>query len=1423
MAKKYLMGLDLGTNSVGWCVTDENNKIIKKDGKSLWGSRLFEEAQDASGRRSARASRRRIERRAQRIDLLQLLFKEEIDKVDPNFFLKLNNSAYLFEDKDSSLRNLNYSDKPFYEDKTIYHLRNRLYHSTKKEDIRLIYLVMHHMVKYRGNFLYEGQTFKAKDSSKLKEYFEALNQALALNENAQFVLPTSFEEKYNQTILPARGVTQRKEQLAALFQPTDNYLKNVVIPLIAGGTVPSIKILELSSDAEKPDPEKLSFADAKFDEQFEDFKKAYPEDHATQIVEICKFIYDYTILGKIIGNNETISEAMIARYDQHAKDLTMLKKFVKHWDEGISDPKKKLYNKIFREKASNNYVAYIGHSESSLGKIDCAHCDQKEFYTFLKKCFGIDKVKKPEDIQDETLRDIFSRIQDKDFLPRLNSTDNGVFPYQLNLMEMDKILKTQSQFYPFLLKKNEVVKEKDGKSFKECVIDGGNSTTIDKIESLLTFRIPYYVGPLIPNNNDGDIRGSHSWVVRHDNAKTIYPWNFSQMVDEDKSAEAFIARMLNHCTYLPDKYCLPASSMMYQRYMLLSYLNKIKINGQPISYEQKEKLIRELFEKQASVTKKQIQSALGANAVLTTSGKDVDLEDNIPTLSTQVFFENLFGDPAYVKNNFGMLEEIVKDMTILDEGSIKERRLINKYHFDSIKQKDIIKKIKNKKFVGWGRLSKDLLELKTKVNNPTGDGKTDKTLLEMMEETNLNLMELINDDQYDFKKQIEDANEVKEDISDKKVQHEHMLEFVNNEYVSPGMKRSIIQAMAIIDDVEKILGKKIDEYYIECTRTNKAEKKRTDSRKERLITLYEKAKDLAKEDIKQHIDQINNNKDIGAFRSDKYYLYQLQNGKSVYTGKPIDLANLNNTNIYDIDHIIPQAFVKDDSIENKVLVEKEVNAAKSNQLPSVAHCITKEGYALIAALHKMGFMGEKKYQNLLRTTEFTKEEKEGFLARQLVYTNQSVKGLADTIRRFKTNNKGQDPEIIFSKAENVSDFRRDYDIVKARDANHYHHAHDAYLNIWVGRVIDTYFTKRRKETNSYKIDNAFKAGLKDLSGNIVWNGQSSISEIKKNIFKRFDIMVTRMQYIQHGQLWNATIAAKGKAKIPLKLNSPLEDTNKYGGRTGITYAFYAYAEYKDKGKLKRNLFAIPLVASNGTDPSKTKSYLINSLGLDVTRLLVPCVRVNSVLCFGKTKALITGVDSPNKTYYLKNATELNFDENSLKTIKKISKLLAEFEKYKLSVSSDEEENLDKIRQTFAVNKGAIVISPAANEKAKAIVLSDKETNGLLDVLIKKGSSDLMSALGGISGISQKMKQQSIKDLFDSLPIWRKAFLLREIVMLFSGQAASADLSILLTPKGSKDKVGSAVGKTRIQAALPDITAIYVESPTGFYRKNLLKD
>jgi len=82
----YYIGLDCGTSSVGWAVTDPEYHLLRAKGKTLWGSRLFKEASTAAERRTFRSARRRLDRSQARLKLLRLLFRDEIAKVDPNFY-----------------------------------------------------------------------------------------------------------------------------------------------------------------------------------------------------------------------------------------------------------------------------------------------------------------------------------------------------------------------------------------------------------------------------------------------------------------------------------------------------------------------------------------------------------------------------------------------------------------------------------------------------------------------------------------------------------------------------------------------------------------------------------------------------------------------------------------------------------------------------------------------------------------------------------------------------------------------------------------------------------------------------------------------------------------------------------------------------------------------------------------------------------------------------------------------------------------------------------------------------------------------------------------------------------------------------------------------------------------------------------------
>ena len=61
--RKYYVGLDIGTNSVGYAVTDSEYKLLKHGGEAMWGSHIFDEGKTSAERRSFRTARRRNDRK----------------------------------------------------------------------------------------------------------------------------------------------------------------------------------------------------------------------------------------------------------------------------------------------------------------------------------------------------------------------------------------------------------------------------------------------------------------------------------------------------------------------------------------------------------------------------------------------------------------------------------------------------------------------------------------------------------------------------------------------------------------------------------------------------------------------------------------------------------------------------------------------------------------------------------------------------------------------------------------------------------------------------------------------------------------------------------------------------------------------------------------------------------------------------------------------------------------------------------------------------------------------------------------------------------------------------------------------------------------------------------------------------------------
>ena len=91
-----------------------------------------------------------------------------------------------------------------------------------------------------------------------------------------------------------------------------------------------------------------------------------------------------------------------------------------------------------------------------------------------------------------------------------------------------------------------------------------------------------------------------------------------------------------------------------------------------------------------------------------------------------------------------------------------------------------------------------------------------------------------------------------------------------------------------------------------------------------MLNIYDKYAEEIKQ-LKDYNPKVY--KELKSKQSDKefterLYLYFTQNGRCMYSSEPLNIDTLY---LYEVDHILPQNYIKDDSLSNKVLVKKEEN------------------------------------------------------------------------------------------------------------------------------------------------------------------------------------------------------------------------------------------------------------------------------------------------------------------------------------------------------------------------------------------------------------------------------------------------------------------------------------------------------------------
>lgn len=1334
MNKNFNIGLDIGTNSVGWAVTDEDGKLLKRKGRHLWGVRLFDTANTASERRMFRSNARRLDRRKERIRLLQDLLKEDVCKDFPNFYNDLKLSKYqrgdgikniTRENKYNIFSDKEFSDLDYYKKyKTIYHLRKELCENPNKADIRLVYLAMHHIIKYRGNFLYEGG-FKTENADemmdKLKEIFD------------EFIKISYAEENIDKTfdILKDKNVHRKEkvEKIISLYELDSDTKKKAkgIFSYIVG-----LKI-KLSSVFDTEEDKSLRLTDD-YDE--DEIANLLGEDY--YYFEMLKELNSWYVLQDILKGQDSISKAFITKYEKYNKDLNLLKRLYKS--------NRKKYNKMFKssEDKLNNYYSY-----------DNKKTNLEDLYKTIKK----DLEDMPDSLEKET---VLKDIENEEFLIRINSRENGAIPHQLHKNELEKIIDNQAKYYNSL---------KENK---------------DKILSLLTFKIPYYVGPL--NSKDNPER---NWSIRYkgkENEK-VYPWNFEEIIDLDASANEFIRRMTNKCTYLPEEDVIPKNSLLYSEYCLLNELNNVRYNGKKLSKEEKELAIEKLFKVNKTVSKKRFKDFLEKEnhiEVKEITGLQKENKFASSLMSYIDFTKDILGE---INNqNYDLVEKIIEWITIFEDKDILKKKLENleDESKNKIFSEEQIKKILKKNYSGWSRLSKKLLT-ELKYVNECGQR---KSIMDILKETEYNFMQIINDKTFGFDKQIEMASKKLEYT---KINNKFYEENIATLAGSPAIKRGIWQTLRIVDELTKVLKVPPKNIFIEFARED-AEKERTSSRKNKLIKAYDKFKE-------ENYDQINkdllkdlknrNEKDI----SDRLYLYYMQNGKCMYSGKTLDIDNLE---LYQIDHIIPQSKIKDDSFDNKVLVLAEENQKKLDGF--IDDKIINSQKENWRKLYEAGLISQVKYFNLLNNVE-TDKRIEGFIKRQLVETRQITKHVTNILR-----NVYKDSEVYAIKATLGHDFREKYDVLKIREMNDYHHAHDAYITSIIGNHIIARYPKMLKEfiysdyikefnnqTNKSNTKNKYGFIVSSIGKGYVDSNtdeiiddnmaQDKLNEIL-NTFNIKDFYITKKLEEKTGAFYNQNPLPKEKAKKDSPRLKEGLDPLKYGAYNGEIGAYYVLISYLKKDKREYLIESVPVKESLSIKSKEDLfNYLNEKLKLDDMKILKPKLLTNQLLY------------KAGKPYYLVSHSEIK-SSKQLRLDKEEQILL-------YVVLSNGKINF-KVYETAK----QIINNNESVENLNREEIKEECLNKVYDVLTNKIKQEYFEEVG--------LKLETYKDNYLNLSVEDKVKTIKLLLNLTSGRAI--DLKIV---GGKKDQGRKKVNSMNTKW-LEDVKFIE-QSITGIYEKEYTKD
>lgn len=429
---------------------------------------------------------------------------------------------------------------------------------------------------------------------------------------------------------------------------------------------------------------------------------------------------------------------------------------------------------------------------------------------------------------------------------------------------------------------------------------------------------------------------------------------------------------------------IPKSSPFFQEFRIWQVLNNLKVNGQSLDLESKEELFNELTLKN-KLTKSEILKILGLN----TMRNSLNFKE-IPGNSTMTAIFKAYADIIAIsghcelditkmsyKQIMEVTEEIFKSMgwntgllhfdSCIEGDAIEKQPLFRLWHllysYEGDKSKSgnekLIEKISELSGMPYG-YARIIGRLTFTPDYGNLSAKAIRKILPFMKAGN----------EYSLACEYAGYSHSKSSLTkeelDRKEYVERLETLPKNSLRNPVVEKILNQMINVVNDIFESYGKP-DEIRIELARELKKsnkEREEMSSSIARATAENERIRKILQEEF--HIDNISKN-DVLRFR---LYEELKDNGyKTLYSNTYIPREKLF-TKEFDIEHIIPQARLFDDSFSNKTLESRQVNIEKSNMtaFDFVSQKYDVDDYkARVEKLDREGAISKAKYSKLLMT------------------------------------------------------------------------------------------------------------------------------------------------------------------------------------------------------------------------------------------------------------------------------------------------------------------------------------------------------------------------------------------------------------------------------------------------------------------------